>query len=49
MLNTSVNLCCLDGIADKSTRLFKVCTDLIVRVAEQRDKWKFVKPSRYNA
>ena len=49
MLNTSANLCYLDGIADKSTKLFKVCANLIVGVAKQRNRWKFVKPSKYNA
>jgi len=49
MLNTSANLCYLDDIADKSTKLFKFGTNLIVGVAKQRNRWKFVKPSKYSA
>jgi len=48
MLNISANLCYLDSIADKSIILFKVCTNIIVGVAKQRDRWKFVKPNKYN-
>ena len=49
MLNISANLCYLDSIADKSIILFKVCTNIIIKVAKQRDRWKFVKPNKYNA